>query len=232
MKERLPGRYSVACGGAKVEALLLDLDGTLLDDRAAVRTAFAAFLAAHPCGRPVAEAHARWRVLAAKHWSRFERGEISFAEQRRFRVREFLERDMSDAQADAAFEPYRVAYEAGWRLYPECMRFLQLTQHLPKVVVTNGDRAQQLLKIERLGLSDRLVAAVTPQDCGAWKPHHPMFLAALGHVGVPADRCMMIGDDAERDIRPARELGLLTHHVDRNDSASSLLDALGPPAPT
>lgn len=210
-----------------MDALLLDLDGTLLDDRTAVRAAFAAFLCANRSGQRGSDALARWREIAAVHWARFERGEITFEDQRRFRVREFLGVAMGDTEADAAFEPYRIAYENAWRPYAECERFFKLTVHLPKVVVTNGDRAQQLLKIERCQLAEYLTAVITPADCGAWKPDHQIFLAAIERLGVPAARCMMIGDDAQRDIEPARKLGLLTYHVDRNDPADSLLHALG-----
>ncbi|MCC2673824.1 MAG: hypothetical protein K0R58_771 [Ramlibacter sp.] len=209
-----------------MDALLLDLDGTLLDDRSAVRVAFAAFLAAH--GQPLFDpaAPARWKVLAARHWTRFEQGKITFEDQRRYRVREFFDVAMSDSEADAAFEPYRAAYESAWRLYPESTRFLELTSHLPKVVVTNGDKGQQMRKIQRCGLADHLVAVITPEDCGAWKPNRQMFMSAIEQLGVSAARCMMIGDDRERDIQPAQALGLRTHHVDRDDPASSMLDAL------
>ncbi|WP_326533895.1 HAD family hydrolase [Pseudorhodoferax sp.] len=209
-----------------MDALLLDLDGTLLDDRTAVRTALNAFLSANRCELDGPQALVRWRKLADMHWRRFERGETSFEDQRRFRVREFLGIAMSDSEADAAFDSYRTAYENAWMLFPECVRFLERTAHLPKVVVTNGDKAQQLLKVSRCGLANHLTAVVTPMDCGAWKPDHRIFLAAVERLGLPVARCMMIGDDMERDIRPARELGLLTYHVDRNDPAASLLHAI------
>jgi len=210
----------------RVDALLLDLDGTLLDDRAAVHVALSALLEANGCSAPEFDAMDRWRSIASVHWSRFERGEVTFADQRRFRVRDFLGGRLSDADADAAFEPYRLAYENAWRLFPECTRFFQLTERLPKVVVTNGDKAQQMLKIKRTGIAAQIVTVITPEDCGAWKPDHRIFLAAITHLGLPHQRCMMIGDDAERDIRPARELGLQTFHIDRSEPANSLLDAL------
>lgn len=211
-----------------VDALLLDLDGTLLDDRSAVRAALTEFLSASGCDLHESQALARWRELAAVHWGRFESGEISFEDQRRYRVREFLGAELTDAEADAAFEPYRIGYEAAWRSFPECARFFELTAHLPKVVLTNGHRVQQLLKIERCGIADHISAVITPEDCGAWKPDHRMFKCALERLRLPAFRCMMIGDDVERDIQPARELGLLTYHVDRNVPGASLLHALGP----
>lgn len=78
--------------------------------------------------------------------------------------------------------------EDSWMLFPECVRFLALTVRLPKVVVTNGDRSQQPLKIKRCGLAQHLTAGVPPKDCGAWKPDLQIFRAALARWGCrPAD---------------------------------------------
>ena len=96
-----------------VRALLLDLDDTLLDDRNSTRTALEAFLTAHHllAGRSRGDVLASWRSIAARHWPRYEAGEVTFVEQRRCRVREFLDRPLTDDEADEAFVPYRDAYE-------------------------------------------------------------------------------------------------------------------------
>lgn len=212
-----------------MDALLLDLDDTLMDDRAATRSAFAAFLDSHRNlldGETEEDSFVRWRAVSAAHWRRFERGELSFLDQRRARVRDFLRTQLTDPEADAAFEPYRVTYEDAWSLVPGCARFLERTAHLPKVIVTNGEREQQLRKIQKCGISDHIVAAMTPMDCGHWKPSHGIFLAALGQLNLEPNRCLMIGDDLERDIRPAKELGMDAFHVERNNPLRTLLHAL------
>jgi putative hydrolase of the HAD superfamily len=212
-----------------VDALLLDLDDTLMDDRGAIRCAFAAFVDAHRtllAGEDEEDALARWRAVSAVHWRRFERGEVSFIEQRRARVRDFLRAEFTDLDADAAFEPYRVTYEDAWSLVPACAPFLERTAHLPKVVVTNGEREQQLRKLQKCGILGRFVATVTPMDCGHWKPSHGIFQAALAHLKVAPSRCLMIGDDLERDILPAKELGMKTFHAERSNPLRTLLHAL------
>ena len=65
------------------------------------------------------------RTVFAKHWVRHERGELSFVEQRRARVREFLGIDFTDAEADQALLPYLHAYEASWQLVPGVHEFLE-----------------------------------------------------------------------------------------------------------
>lgn len=212
-----------------MDALLLDLDDTLVDDSAAIRRAFTAFLEAHRAllaGEEEDAALSRWWSVSGAHWRRFERGEVSFVDQRRARVRDFLRAEFSDLEADSAFEPYRLTYEDAWAQVPGCADFLGRTAHFPKVIVTNGEREQQLRKIEKCGISGHIVAVMTPMDCGHWKPSHGIFLAALAHLKVEPNRCLMIGDDLERDIRPATELGMKSFHVERGNPSRTLIHAL------
>jgi putative hydrolase of the HAD superfamily len=166
--------------------------------------------------------------LAIHHWQRFARGEVSFEGQRRERVREFLNVELGDDEADAAFEPYWREYERSWKLFPDVLEFLEQTSHLPRVIVTNGERPQQMRKIEATGLSKHFVAVVTPTDCGHWKPHVEIFAAALRLVGVPPESCMMIGDDIDRDIAPARSLGMHSFHVDRSKNQGLTMVVMAP----
>jgi putative hydrolase of the HAD superfamily len=209
-----------------VKGLLIDLDDTLVDDRAATRVAFGAFLAHHAPGADEAAALARWRATMWRHWRRYEANEITFAEQRRERVREFLGRALDDAEADAALLPYLHAYQRTCFVCPDVAAFLERTRAIPKVVVTNGERQQQLGKLARAGLDAHFVGVVTPMDCGVSKPHPDIFRAAVRLLGVPLADCVMVGDDLERDIAPARALGMRAFHVDHDDPAAGLLRAL------
>jgi FMN phosphatase YigB (HAD superfamily) len=51
------------------------------------------------------------------------------------------------------------------------------------------------------------------------KTHPAYFAEVLGRLGWPDGPVLMVGNDMERDILPARRLGLATYHVD-NGSAS------------
>ncbi|QSA98428.1 HAD family hydrolase [Methylococcus sp. EFPC2] len=205
--------------------ILIDLDDTLLDERTASRQAFGAFVQAH--GELLktsteAELFARWRVIAARHWQRYERGEIGCREQRRRRIREFLGAELSDAEADEAFRPYLQAYEAAWTLFPDVADFLERTGDIPKAIVTNGDRTQQRRKVAVTGLGEHVAGIVTPEDCGYWKPHRAMFEAAVRLLGAQTADCLMIGDDEQRDIAPARVLGMAWFHVEREKAHGGL----------
>ena len=198
--------------------LLIDLDDTLVDDRAATASAFSAFLQAHAGivgDRDPSGLLENWRALANHHWGRFEKGEVDFLGQRRERIRDFLQVALSDADADRAFEPYWSTYESSYSLFADVPAFLARTRHVRKVIVTNGERPQQMRKLETTGLLAHMEAVVTPTDCGHWKPHAGIFDAAFRALDVAPTSCMMIGDSLENDIAPAKALGMAYFHVDR-----------------
>lgn len=210
-----------------VRGLLLDLDDTLLDDRGATRLALDELLAAHGLDLTHRDAHlVSWRAIALRHWVRYEAGEIGYFEQRRCRIRDFLGRPLTDAEADDAVLPYVEGYERAWRLLPGVLEFLDATRALPKVVVTNGERGQQLRKMRATGLLDHMRGVVTPGDCGYYKPHPGIFATALEVLGLEAANCVMIGDDEARDIAPARALGMRFLHVAEGADLAQLYAAL------
>jgi len=197
--------------------ILLDLDDTLVDDTTSTAIAFDVFVETHRAllDRDVATLLIQWRAVFAKHWVRHERGELSFVGQRRARVREFLGNDRTDAEADQALLPYLQAYEASWQLLPGVHEFLQRSASIPKVILTNGDRQQQLRKVAATGLLSHVTAVITPEDSGHWKPSPEMFLAGAQFLNVAPSTCIMIGDDPIRDIAPARALGMACFEVKR-----------------
>ena len=55
-----------------------------------------------------------------------------------------------------------------------------------------------------------LAAAMFSTEVGAIKPSARPFLAALDAVGASPDEVLFVGDSLERDILPARKLGMTT----------------------
>jgi putative hydrolase of the HAD superfamily len=220
---------SEASRAPAMRAILLDLDDTLLDDRSATANGFVAFLSAHKHRCAYVdddEALVAWRDAARRHWIRYEQGELSFQEQRRWRVREFLGKALNDTDADAAFLVYQQAYEASWQLLPDVSEFLARTHAVPKVIITNGDRETQLRKVTVTGLRVHVRGVITPADCGHWKPSVGMFRAALELLNVRPEHCLMIGDDPVRDVEPAAALGIRSFRVQSGVPGCGLLDAI------
>ena len=81
-----------------------------------------------------------------------------------------------------------------------------------------------------LGMADHIDAIVTSVDAGHLKPHPAVFEMAMRVAGVPAGRCVVIGNREENDIEPALALGMKTIlvHPDDPKPASSRAHAVAP----
>jgi FMN phosphatase YigB (HAD superfamily) len=59
------------------------------------------------------------------------------------------------------------------------------------------------------------------------KTHPAYYAEVLGRMGWPDGPVLMVGNDMERDIRPAQMLGLATYHVEDEPASPSGLEAGG-----
>lgn len=60
------------------------------------------------------------------------------------------------------------------------------------------------------GFSDVLSCILDSSVVGVWKPDPGMFEMALRMLGLPSEKVLFVGDSLERDILPARSLGMQT----------------------
>jgi HAD superfamily hydrolase (TIGR01509 family) len=79
-----------------------------------------------------------------------------------------------------------------------------------------------------LGVADLIADIVTSVDAGHLKPHPAVFAMAMSRAGVPAERCVVIGNKEENDVAPALALGMhaILVHPDDPAPASSRADAV------
>jgi putative hydrolase of the HAD superfamily len=61
-----------------------------------------------------------------------------------------------------------------------------------------------------LGYAPYLSVVVDSRRVGLFKPDPAIFVLAAAELGVRASRAMMVGDSFDRDIRPAKSVGLRT----------------------
>ena len=112
---------------ASIRAILLDIDGVLVDHRSAADAASWQWARALP-GWELGpqETAERWEALDRKHFTRYQHGELDFDEQLRARIRDFVPggADISDAEADAHMAAYRSIYRGLWRAYDDVPDFL------------------------------------------------------------------------------------------------------------
>lgn len=159
----------------------------------------------------------RWAAISEAHYSRYQRRELTFAQQRRARAREFLSLDVSDEEADAVFAGYLRRYGAGWTLFDDAVPALRRARSagLLVAVFTNGHEDHQRQKLQLLGLEDEVDALIASSSLPIGKLHPEAFRGVLERVGAQAEEAMMIGNSLDKDVHGALRIGLQAILVDR-----------------
>jgi len=194
-------------------AIFFDIDGTLLDDAAAERTAALTFRDQHrSLFTPLDDAFVQlWRTLAVTQWLRYERGELSFTDQRRARMIGLFATVgcvLSPAEADNLFLVYLQHYEQNWSLFPDVLPCLDALASLPLGIISNGDQAQQLAKLETVGIRSRFATIIVSGAIGVAKPSPAIFREACRRMGRPRHHCVYVGDGLATDALASAAAGL------------------------
>jgi putative hydrolase of the HAD superfamily len=210
------------CGSAKPSAVLLDLDGVLIDHRTAARDAVRAWLG----DRATPAVETAWFAAQDRRLAEWRRGEATWQEQRRARLRDVLpllgEEPGSDAELDALFASgYAAAYARSWRAFPDAAPALEAlgAAGLRPAVLTNGAEDVQARKLEVTGLRDLVGDVVTAEALGVAKPAPAAFLGACERLGLDPATTLYVGDEHEVDVLGARAAGLHAVLLDRDGDA-------------
>jgi len=200
---------------AAVRAVIFDLDETLLDQASASKAALIDWAASLGLNEP-GDAD-RWAQISSRHYARYQLREISFEDQRRERVREFLEQPLSDEEASVVFGGYLERYEAGWMLFPDALPALRRARESARAVaiLTNGDRAQQIRKLQRFDLLSEIDLLLCSSELPYGKPHPSAFSAVINGLGTTAAQSTMVGDSLRNDYYGAQDFGMRAILIDR-----------------
>lgn len=203
-----------------VQAVILDLDDTLLDHTGSVIAALRRWLPTLEVEPTKALVHT-WFALESKHYSAWLAGRLSYQEQRRQRLREFLPLTHrvsgTDDDLDELFSHYLAHYRASWIPFDEVGAALAsiTAAALPVAVLTNGSTEQQNAKIEAIGLQGRVGPVFTAEQLGVAKPDPSTYVTVCGELMVEPSSVLHVGDQYDIDVVAARAAGLQAVHVDR-----------------
>ena len=201
-----------------IEAVLLDLDDTLLDNQLGLEPAsdLVSELVAERLGDvAVADVRAQLRRSSEWFWSDEERhraGRLDMPAARRAVLAHLLESlGRADGRfaaelgqhyselRDASLAPIEGAFEA----------LARLRDAAPALgLVTNGAAAAQRAKIERFALSDFFDVIVVEGEFGAGKPDARVFWHATAALRAAPAASLMAGDNYECDVLGALRAGL------------------------
>jgi phosphoglycolate phosphatase len=190
MNEAMPGR--------RPDAVLFDLDGTLIDSAPDLAGACndmraARGLAPLPFERLRAMVGSGARGMVGTGFSVLP-GEDGYAELRDEFLRRYELRMTSETRVFAAVAPLLTGL-AG--------------EAIPWGIVTNKAARFALPLIAWLGLADAAAAIVCGDTTPHSKPHPAPLLEAARRIGVAPERCVYVGDD-RRDVDAGRAAGMAT----------------------
>lgn len=167
-----------------IEAVIFDLDGTLLDTEVLYRNAF--MQAAGSLGLTIPAAIYRALVGVATR----ERGPML---RRRYGASFPWE-----ALRDAYYARRNALVADGLRLKPGAMELLADIERcgLPTAIATSASRATAERHLRAAGLRHGFAAIVTRDDVEHGKPRPDAFLAAAARIGAAPAQCLALEDSA------------------------------------
>lgn len=198
---------------ANIKVILWDIDGTLLDFKAAEREAIRSCFAHFGLGICSDEMLQTYSKINDAYWKRLERNEISKIEVLEGRFRDFFETYQFDTSVVSAFnKEYQIRlgdtvcfHENGLETVKACKGKVK------QYAVTNGTKIAQERKLANSGLIHLLDGVFISDVIGIEKPGKGFFDAVFDEIGTydPAE-VIIIGDSLTSDIRGGNNAGILT----------------------
>jgi putative hydrolase of the HAD superfamily len=206
------------------QAVLIDLDDTIiLDDSVSVsvwRSVCQKY--ALIIGKVTAdELYTLIRAVTNAYWSDPERHRVGRLDLYQTR-RELVAKALTESGLGSSTLGYQIAdaFSAEKdRLIaplPGAIETLQKLKdnHISLALVTNGGSLVQRSKIERFDLARYFNYILVEGEFGAGKPDRRVYEACLKELNVEASKSWMVGDDLNRDIGGAMQVGIRGIWVD------------------
>lgn len=95
-------------------------------------------------------------------------------------------------------------------LRPGAEAALAAAEDLSSAIVTNGPSDTHTMKIEAVGLADRVDTVIYGDDVSRVKPATDPFELALDRLRTDPDDVLKVGDSLYKDVRGANKLGIDT----------------------
>ncbi len=193
--------------------IFFDIDQTLLDHQQAQDLSAVLFSQHFPSldSQSPEEFSQHWQTVAEKHLATFLRGEITFIEQRRQRIREIFsvtESSLADDEIDRRFAIYLQYYEENWMLFDDVLPCLNSLSSNRLGIISNGNTPQQIKKLTQTGIIDQFDIIVVSEEAEASKPNPDIFRTACHRAAVAAKQCSYIGDNLQTDALAAQAVGM------------------------
>jgi 2-haloacid dehalogenase len=206
----LPSQTPPALAEPLYQALLFDLDDTLIDFKASESSALAlvyenfykAFV--HTEGF-----HSHFHTINQSLWKAVEGAQLPVAQLRlkRFQMLSETLGASLEAESVAAFYEHLLGTTASW--FPQTEDTLsRLGERYTLGIVTNGLTLIQRAKYQHLALGQWFKSFVVSEEVALSKPRKEIFDIALSQLQAVATRTLMVGDSLTSDYVGAMNAGL------------------------
>lgn len=196
-----------------IEYLLWDVDGTLLDFRAAESAAIKRLFAEFSLGECTDETVRRYSAINDVYWRRLERNEISKPRALTERFERFFgEIGVPVSLAEEFNRRYQMRLGDTVAYLDDSLNVVRsLRGVVRQYAVSNGTTAAQNKKLKLSGLGELMDGVFLSEAVGAEKPNKAFFDAVLRGIGAErTDEVMIVGDSLTSDILGGINAGIRT----------------------
>ena len=190
----------------EIKAVLFDADNTLYDTRGLARL----------CDKEAMKvlAPAKPEAALVEFYAIVDGLKRNFDPSKRTRLQSYSmlakKFGAGDAEAKKAVEHFQKSFLSKLKPKAGTKKMLEILKKkgLLLAVVTAEEREWALKKLDASNLSEYFKVVITADDVGRMKPDARYFRLAMENLDVSPDECLVIGDDEEGDLKPARALGM------------------------
>ena len=218
----------------RVEALTLDLDGTLLDGspwREVIADTCREIAAALPgldAARLADTNHEVWE----RYWPEVEDQWVLGEIDGRTVTTTAWRRTMAACGVDEepstqlAVEIYLRNRRAAFRLFDDVRPFFEAVRNrIPMALITNGASDTQREALGAVGIDPEFKVIAVSGELGIAKPDPAIFDMVLDTLGAKPDTAWHVGDSLTTDVAGARAAGMTAVWLNRNGAIRSQADA-------
>lgn len=196
----------------KMKALLIDIDGTLLDYRQSEALGISAIME-HYGVTPTPELAAHYHDVNQSFWEKYEKGEITRAQINEGRYPAFFGELGVEVDPEVCEEIYQNFVNN--RLVPvegaeDMLRYLSGKYLL--YAASNGYSDKQRERLRKAGMISYFTDIFVSQETGSQKPQKEFFDYCFARMpaGLKRDEVMIIGDGLTSDMRGGNNAGIHT----------------------
>lgn len=196
-----------------IQAILWDVDATLLDFHAAERTAILKLFRQFHLGECSDAMLQRYAKINRGYWERLEKGELTRDQVLVGRFQEFFEKEGLDVSAAPAFnEAYQQALGDTIVYCDDSYQIIDsLRGKVKQYVVSNGTIVAQEKKLRLSGLGALMDGIFLSEELGVEKPNKAFFDKVFEEIGdIDRDAMLIVGDSLTSDIRGGNNAGIRT----------------------